>query len=55
MISGRRTHRSADPQTDRRTRAATAAEIWAGPVSLWLWAESAVLHGHGPARGDFTG
>ncbi len=55
MISGRRTHRPADPQTDRWAGAAAAAAVWAGPMSLWLWAESAVLHGRGPAMGDFTG
>ncbi|MFI2477568.1 hypothetical protein [Nocardia xishanensis] len=40
----------ADPHTDRRMR---VAALFAGPVALWLWAESAILHGRGPAVGEF--
>ncbi|MEU2121932.1 hypothetical protein [Nocardia niwae] len=52
---GKGARQLADAYTDRRVGAATAAAVWAGPVSLWLWAEAAVLHGAGPAIGEFTG
>lgn len=44
----------AEPRIGRQV-AATVAAIFAGPVALWLGAETAVLHGRGPTVWEFTG
>ncbi|MEU2105206.1 hypothetical protein [Nocardia sp. NPDC019255] len=44
----------AEPHPGRQAAGAVAA-LFAGPVALWLGAETAVLHGRGPAVWEFTG
>ncbi|MET9289215.1 hypothetical protein ACWDSF_23885 [Nocardia beijingensis] len=44
----------AQPHTGRQVAGSVAA-LFAGPVALWLAAETAVLHGRGPTVWEFTG
>lgn len=36
-----------------RTAQGCAAQVFDGPVVLWIWAELTVLHGQGPGARDF--